>query len=987
EAAAAIRGRLGGGMPLPAETRGFMEPRFGADLGGVRVHNDGKAQGIAAGLGARALTYSRDIFFGPGEFQPDSRQGKRLIAHELTHTVQQREVVQREVTVRERSAPQVQRGLLSGIADAVGGAIDAVGDAIGNVLQIVRDFVAEKAEILPGFHLLCLVLGHNPINDAATPGGGPAILRELVGFIPFGDKIVEALENHGVIARGGAFIDQQIAGFKRVVSSVTGAIGEFFGSLGPSDAIHPIQAWNRAKSIFSSPVNEMKSFASGLVTGFVDLVVDVILKPLGQWAAANVPHWDLLMAVLGKNPVSGEGESPASRVIGLFMNLIGQGEVWENIQRAKAIPRAWAWFQKALGGAKALVVSIPGEVMATVKSLTIVDVLTIAGAFRKIAAAFAGFVGRLMGWAGGTVLDLLEIILDVVAPAAVPYLKKAGGAFRTIVRNPIGFVRTLVAAGKAGFQQFAANFLTHLKASLIGWLTGALGGAGVYIPQGFSFMEILKFVLSVMGLTWANIRGKLVRVTNETTVKALETGFDIVVTLVRDGPAAAWQQILETLSNLKQMAIDAVMDFVKSKVVEAAVTKLLSMLSPAGAFIQAIIAIYNTIMFFVERLQQIAQVAASLIDGIAAIAAGNIAPAAARVERTMAGLLTLVISFLARLAGLGKVSDAVLGLIKKIRDPIDKALDKVVAWIVAQAKKLGKMLLGSGKPQTDTRTAAQKEAAVIAAQSDANTLIANPEATEASIEKGLGAIKQRHKLTAITIQHESKETFIEVVINPRKNSKKRKFDPANMVVGDVIIIRHRDIKMKGGEKITWIPGTATAVDQAKQTFDWKSSNLKTPRTWGKIPFADQDTKWKKGHTSQVLLSEVKILELNESESWSSFADARVVLNWRHHEQQLNPAGKQWEHIIEQFAGGANASGNLALSDSTVNNQLGQFFGKPYASHEAPAGLPGTAGQPLRQALKGQSLHAQNRWKQHFYGQLGVSLKWSKSVRGLWRELS
>jgi hypothetical protein len=119
------------------------------------------------------------------------------------------------------------------------------------------------------------------------------------------------------------------------------------------------------------------------------------------------------------------------------------------------------------------------------------------------------------------------------------------------------------------------------------------------------------------------------------------------------------------------------------------------MLSPAGALIQAIIAIYNTIMFFVERLKQIAAVAASFIVAIATIAAGNIGPAANRVETTMAGLLTLVISFLARIAGLGKVSDAVTNLINKIRAPIDKALDKVVEWIVAQAKKLGKMLMGS----------------------------------------------------------------------------------------------------------------------------------------------------------------------------------------------------------------------------------------------------------------------------------------------------
>ncbi len=137
------------------------------------------------------------------------------------------------------------------------------------------------------------------------------------------------------------------------------------------------------------------------------------------------------------------------------------------------------------------------------------------------------------------------------------------------------------------------------------------------------------------------------------------------------------------------MVIDAVMDFVKSKVIEAAITKILSSLNPAGAFVQAVIAIYNTVMFVVERLRQIAQVVAAFIDSIAAIAAGAVGAAANKVEQTMAGLLTLVISFLARLAGLGKVSDIVLDVVKKIRAPIDKALDFVVAWIV----KLGKALV------------------------------------------------------------------------------------------------------------------------------------------------------------------------------------------------------------------------------------------------------------------------------------------------------
>jgi len=250
-----------------------------------------------------------------------------------------------------------------------------------------------------------------------------------------------------------------------------------------------------------------------------------------------------------------------------------------------------------------------------------------------------------------------------------------------------------VRAGIQGFRQFGSNFLAHLRRSLIQWLTGTLSGANIYIPQAFEIREIIKFVLSVLGLTWQNIRAKLVRATNETLVTVLETTFDIVVTLVREGPAAAWEKIKEQLSNLKDMVMGEIMNFVRDRIVQAAITRLVTSLNPAGAFIQAVIAIYNTIMFLVERLRQIAQVLAAFIDSIAAIASGAIGAAANKVEQTMGGLLTLVISFLARLVGLGRVSDAVTNIVNRIRAPIDRALDRVVEWIVNTARRLGRLVV------------------------------------------------------------------------------------------------------------------------------------------------------------------------------------------------------------------------------------------------------------------------------------------------------
>ena len=79
----------GGGSPLPDEVRGYMEPRFGADFGNVRVHTGNTSTQLSRDLGARAFTHGQDIHFQDGTYDPGSSSGKRLLAHELTHTVQQ----------------------------------------------------------------------------------------------------------------------------------------------------------------------------------------------------------------------------------------------------------------------------------------------------------------------------------------------------------------------------------------------------------------------------------------------------------------------------------------------------------------------------------------------------------------------------------------------------------------------------------------------------------------------------------------------------------------------------------------------------------------------------------------------------------------------------------------------------------------------------------------------------------------------------------
>lgn len=959
---ARVRAAATGGTALVPALRQTLEPRFRADFGGVRLHTDARAAALATAIGARAFTFGNHIFFNTGQYQPQTPDGLELLAHELTHTVQQSAVIQRDIAdapaITERTAPHASR---LGISDAL-------------------DFFADAANAIPGFRMFTILIGVNPINMNAVEASAANILRAIVEFLPGGFIITRVLDAHGIFDRVGGWIESQLKSLGITGSAIRAAVNSFLDSLSWRDIFALGSLWNRAKSIFTAPITRIIAFARSLFGEILRFVREAVLRPLAALAEGTAGY-GLLKAVIGFDPVTGEAvPRTAETIIGGFMTMIGQQELWDNIRRANATARAWAWFQGALGGLMGLVRSIPDRFMAALRGLEIMDFVVLPSAFLKLARVFGNFLGDFGRWALGTVLDLLRIIVEVVAPGVMPYLRRAAGAFNTIISNPVRFVQNLVRAAMQGLRSFAGNFLTHLRGALIGWLTGSMAGTGVYIPQGFNLREILKFGLSVLGLTWANIRAKLVRATGESVVAAMETGFDIVRTLVTEGPAAAWAKILESLTNLRDMVIEQVMAFVQSRIVQAAITRLVSMLSPAGAIIQAIIAIYNTVMFFVERLRQIAQVAASFIDGIAAIAAGSIGAAAARVEATMAGLLTLVISFLARIAGLGRVSDAVRNVINRVRAPIDRALDRVVAWIVTQARRLGRFVAQAGVPQDPAQ---RLRLGLNAAEAAVNAL-SGTTATIGIIQPVLRGISVRYAFTSLTAVVREGVWWVEGRINPAGGKRTRKTAAerraaTNAATAEAVAVGNLIVLRSGRGWGNSNPHTVTTVTATHVRY---ASGMLHKDGYGSV--------WRRFDDRASLWPLERIVAANGTNSWGDYTTANRVLNYRYHEFQLNPPGKQWEHIVEQSYGratgaGVNSVSNLALTDGGFNRWLGTVFGRSYARDDI-RGFPSTQGLPLRDWLAGQPVAEAARWKEALYRLEGKRVTSLGSARGMYQIL-
>lgn len=101
-----IDGLGGSGREMPHSVKSYFEPRFGQDFGGVRLHTDANAARLAKSINARAFTVGRDIVFGAGEYAPQTLEGKRLLAHELTHVLQQRggrSVIRRKISFEKEA--------------------------------------------------------------------------------------------------------------------------------------------------------------------------------------------------------------------------------------------------------------------------------------------------------------------------------------------------------------------------------------------------------------------------------------------------------------------------------------------------------------------------------------------------------------------------------------------------------------------------------------------------------------------------------------------------------------------------------------------------------------------------------------------------------------------------------------------------------------------------------------------------------------------
>ena len=416
-----------------------------------------------------------------------------------------------------------------------------------------------------------------------------------------------------------------------------------------------------------------------------------------------------------------------------------------------------------------------------------------AGALAKLGKLLLWAAKKFFTWAlekfGFSLSDIESII------------NKGATVLKAIFTKPIAFVKNLINAALDGFKNFGKNFLKHLQDSLFEWLTGAL--EGLVLPSTWDLKGIISVALQMVGISYQAIRKHLVTAIGEPAVANLEKTFTLVKTLITEGPMAAWEQIKEMAGEMRSAFEAAVKDFIKSKIIEQAIQWVASIFIPGAGIVKAIIGIYDTVMFFIQKAKTIMQMVGNFLSSVGDIAAGNIGAAADALENGLKRGLTLVISFLAALLRLSGITNKIKEAIGKIRDKVDAVLAKVAKWIADKARKLVGSIAQAGVPQDPVeRLRLGLQAAIQAANRFANRRVG-----KLVLLPLLNAIKLRFGLTKLEPVPNGRFWRIVAVINPQAfMDSNAELEEQPEGAHEAYIQQLLGLRNQGGEEIEVSPG-------------------------------------------------------------------------------------------------------------------------------------------------------------------------------------
>jgi len=334
-----IQNLRGGGSPMSDSSREFFEPRFGYDFSNVKIHTSSSAADTAQSINARAYTLGNNVVFNRGEYSPESSQGKHLMAHELTHVVQQgaasvrkkgrsiqpegtttlgqknndtispSNLLQRETLKDEEiqekplsvtpSKPVVQRGILNRI----------------------RTSILSKLNQLPGFGLISIVTGRDLVTGRRVQPTAQNIIRAILG-----SAIYNRLNRYRAVTNAANWITRQVRSLRLRPRDISSAFSRMV-----------TYARNHTLRALYSPLVTLRRFIGPIIRNaiiFKNRIKNQI-KRIIDWAWLRAKKWALKNMLLAGGSEGRKIYQMMNRGRGTLSNIARRpGRFFSNFMRS-----------------------------------------------------------------------------------------------------------------------------------------------------------------------------------------------------------------------------------------------------------------------------------------------------------------------------------------------------------------------------------------------------------------------------------------------------------------------------------------------------------------------------------------------------------------------------------------------------------------------------------------------------------------------------